>query len=156
MRKVKTMNVIICIDENQGMLFNNRRQSKDIKVIEDIASLAKELWISPFSEKLFIDENVKTNLVIQVRDNAIIHADEGSYCFVENEKLMPYQDKIEQLIIYKWNRSYPSDFKLDLNLNEWKLIETIDFAGNSHEKITREIYKGQKGSTTNVGVWGRA
>ena len=105
------MNVIICIDENQGMLFNKRRQSKDIKVIEDIASLTKELWISPFSEKLFIDEKVKTNLVIQVRDNAISHAVEGSYCFVENEKLIPYQDKIEQLIVYKWNRSYPSDFK---------------------------------------------
>ena len=150
------MNVIICIDENQGMLFNKRRQSKDIKVIEDIASLTKELWISPFSEKLFIDEKVKTNLVIQVRDNAISHASEGSYCFVENEKLIPYQDKIEQLIVYKWNRSYPSDFKLDLNLNEWKLIETVDFVGNSHEKITREIYKSPKGSTTNVGVWGRA
>lgn len=134
------MNVIICIDENQGMLFHNRRQSKDIKVIEDISCLTKELWVSPFSEKLFIDENVKTNLAIQARDNAISHADEGSYCFVENEKLMPYQDKIEQLIVYKWNRRYPSDFKLDLNLNEWKLIETIDFEGNSHEKITRETY----------------
>lgn len=88
------MKVIICIDDNQGMSFNNRRQSTDGKVIEDIADITKELWISPFSESLF--KNVSTK--------------------------------------------YPSDFKLDLNLSEWKQIESIDFIRNSHKKITREIY----------------
>ena len=134
------MNVIICIDDNQGMLFNKRRQSKDAKVIEDIMGLTDELWISPFSEKLFEDEDIRTNAIIQVVDDALNHAGAGAYCFVENEKLLPYQNDIEQLIVYQWNRKYPSDFKLDLNLNEWKLIETMDFSGKSHEKITREIY----------------
>ena len=134
------MNVIICIDDNQGMLFNKRRQSKDAKVIEDIMGLTDELWISPFSEKLFEDEDIRTNAIIQVVDDALNHAGTGAYCFVEDEKLLPYQNDIEQLIVYQWNRKYPSDFKLDLNLNEWKLIETMDFSGKSHEKITREIY----------------
>ena len=50
------MNIIVCIDDNQGMLFNKRRQSRDVKVLEDIATLTDTLWISSFSEKLF--ENV--------------------------------------------------------------------------------------------------
>ena len=130
------MNVIICIDDNQGMLFNKRRQSRDAKVLEDIVSLTNEVWISPFSEKLFEGMNLK----IMVDPMFLFQAGTGEFCFVENQKLLPYKDDIEQLIIYKWNRSYPSDFKLDLDLNEWKLIEAVDFAGNSHEKITREIY----------------
>lgn len=130
------MKIILCIDDNQGMLFNQRRQSKDAKVLEDIASLTKELWISPFSEKLFECQNIKVNVSI----TPLVQVQTDDYCFIENQKLLPYINDIEQLIIYKWNRNYPSDFKLDLNLNEWKLIESIDFIGNSHENITREIY----------------
>lgn len=130
------MKVIICIDDNKGMLFNKRRQSRDAKVLEDIVGLTNEVWISSFSEKLFEGIKIKVNIAPMFLDKA----GTGEFCFVENKKLLPYEGDIEQLIIYKWNRSYPSDFKLDLDLNEWKLIETVDFIGNSHDKITREIY----------------
>ncbi len=130
------MKVIICIDDNKGMLFNKRRQSRDDKVLENIVSLTNEVWIDSFSEKLFEGMNIKVN----VDSMFLIKACTGEFCFIENQKLLPYVDDIEQLIIYKWNRSYPSDFKLDLDLNEWKLVEAVDFAGNSHETITREIY----------------
>ena len=130
------MKVIICIDDNKGMLFNKRRQSRDDKVLENIVGLTNEVWIDSFSEKLFEGMNIKVN----VDSMFLIKACTGEFCFVENQKLLPYVDDIEQLIIYKWNRSYPSDFKLDLDLNEWKLVEAVDFAGNSHETITREIY----------------
>ena len=130
------MKVIICIDDNKGMLFNKRRQSRDDKVLENIVSLTNEVWIDSFSEKLFEGMNIKVN----ADSMFLIKACTGEFCFVENQKLLPYVDDIEQIIIYKWNRSYPSDFKLDLDLNEWKLVEAVDFAGNSHETITREIY----------------
>lgn len=131
------MKIIVCLDDNNGMLFNKRRQSRDVKVLEDIASFTNEVLISPFSEKLFEGTCLETKVDSQFLHNADIH----DFCFVENENLLPYSDKIEQLIVYKWNRKYPSDFKLDLNLKEWKLIETAEFVGNSHEKITREIYE---------------
>lgn len=130
------MKVIICIDDNKGMLFNNRRQSRDAKVLEDIVSLTNEVWIDSFSEKLFEGANVKINVDPMFLDKA----GTSEFCFVENQKLLPYVDDIEQLIVYKWNRSYPSDFKLDLDLNSWKLVEAVDFAGTSHDTITREIY----------------
>lgn len=134
------MKIIVCLDDNNGMLFNKRRQSRDVKVLEDIATLTDKLWISSFSEKLFECEGSQANIAVQIADDFLDRADEGDLCFVEAQKLLPYQDKIEQLIIYRWNRKYPSDFKLDLFLDNWKLIETTDFVGNSHEKLTREIY----------------
>ena len=131
------MKVIVCLDDINGMLFNKRRQSRDVKILEDIATLTTNLWIGSFSEKLFENVSFQTH----IDDSFLSKANDGEYCFIEHEKLLPHLDKIEQLIIYRWNRNYPSDFKIDLNLAEWTLIDTLDFVGNSHEKITREIYR---------------
>ena len=130
------MKVIVCIDDNKGMLFNKRRQSRDVKVLEDIVSLTNEVWIDSFSEQLFEGIKIKVNIL----DALLEDAPKGAYCFIEDKRLKPHESNIEHLIIYKWNRSYPSDFKLDLDLKEWKLVESLDFAGNSHDKITREKY----------------
>lgn len=129
------MKVIVCVDDNLGMLFNKRRQSQDVKVTEDILKMAKKLWIHPFSDKLFSEYGGQ----IVVDEDFLEKAEQGELCFVENQQITPYVDKIEQIILYKWNRKYPSDFKLDLDLKEWKLTELTEFEGNSHEKITREI-----------------
>lgn len=42
------MIVILCLDDKKGMMFNNRRQSKDKFVIQDILKLVdgKKLFIS--------------------------------------------------------------------------------------------------------------
>lgn len=130
------MIAIVCLDDNQGMLFNKRRQSRDAKVLEDIWTMTDKLWISSFSEKLFMEYQKQ----VEIDDDFLQNACEGEYCFVENQKLSPYTDKIEQLIVYKWNQKYPVDFKLDINLKNWKLIEQAEFAGSSHEKITKELY----------------
>ena len=47
------MTVIFCLDENKGMLFNDRRLSRDAMVFEDIKTyLTGTLKINSFSEKL--------------------------------------------------------------------------------------------------------
>ena len=50
------MILIVCIDEKNGMLFNNRRQSKDRNLIEHILKKidSKKLWITDFSRDLFL------------------------------------------------------------------------------------------------------
>jgi hypothetical protein len=55
--------------------------------------------------------------------------------------LLPVADRIEELVIYHWNRKYPADFKLDLPYKKWKKQSKEEFAGFSHEKITKEIYQ---------------
>ena len=130
------MNIIVCLDDNLGMLFNKRRQSKDRRVLEDIAKFTNEVWIQPFSKNLFEDSLYP----VKVDDYFLDKAPQNTYCFVEADKTSPYIDKIEHIIVYKWNRKYPSDFKFDIALENWKMIEQTEFSGFSHEKITKEIY----------------
>ena len=71
----------------------------------------------------------------------LFKASKEDYCFVENMPLAEHIESIEKIILYKWNRDYPSDFTLDITIdNEWKLTQTEEFKGSSHDKITEEIY----------------
>ena len=54
------MKIIACLDDNNGLLFNNRRQSRDRVVIEDILKDChnSKLWINNFSKSLFDSPHV--------------------------------------------------------------------------------------------------
>ena len=65
----------------------------------------------------------------------------GDYCFVENTPLPQNLDEVEELILYRWNRLYPSDVYFTLDTSAFTLQETTEFVGSSHEKITKEILK---------------
>ena len=130
------MKVIVCLDENLGMLFNQRRLSRDRKVIEDICKRTEKLYICPFSEGLFQDATIE----ICSNEKVLEQAKVGDVCFIENQLLAPYLNLIEELIVYQWNRSYPSDVQLDISLQEWKQVSEEEFVGFSHEKITRQVY----------------
>ena len=133
------MNVIVCVDDGGGMLFHHRRQSRDTLLFEDIATyLTGEILIHPFSEKLFST----LSLPFRAEEDFLLKAKKGEYCFVEHVPLCPYLDRIETLTVYRWNRKYPSDFKLDIDPSaNFRWISTVDFPGKAHKKITREIYK---------------
>lgn len=133
------MNVAICIDDDSGMLFNSRRQSRDRVLIEDFIKSAEgnKIFIRSFSEKLFAEQNVIVN------DMCLDEARENDFCFIEDESLIPYSSKIKTLIIYKWNRKYPADFVFEMP-EGFVLTETAEFQGSSHEKITKVIYKNEK------------
>ena len=49
------MIVIVCVDDNLGMMFNNRRQSRDVEVVKKIAEITKgsRLWMNKYSYELF-------------------------------------------------------------------------------------------------------
>ena len=139
MRREKFMIVLITLDDNNGMMFNSRRQSRDKYLRMEILKLTQgeKLWMSPYSFTQFKDMEAPN---ICVSEEFLQYAEEGDYCFVEDGKLKPWQEKIEKLYLYRWNRVYPSDQKLDLSLEEWRLADTRDFPGKSHEKITEEVY----------------
>ena len=130
------MRIIVCVDDNLGMLFNNRRQSRDRMLIEDIFKNAQSIMINSFSVKLFTDYSDR----VTMDDKFLTNANKGDVCFVEDQLLTPYLDEIEELTLYKWNRKYPADFCLDLDINDWKMVKQEEFLGKSHDKITKEIY----------------
>ena len=136
------MIVIACLDDNGGIMFNHRRQSRDKVLCAQIAELVKHaaLWMNEYSAKLFSDQRIPG---LNISDTFLKDAKEGDFCFVEGETLAPIEQQIEKLIIFKWNRVYPADRYFDLQLDEgtWQLALSSDFAGNSHERITMEVYE---------------
>lgn len=90
---------------------------------------------------------------IHISDSFLEETGKDDFCFVENQPLLPYKAQIQEVICYRWNRRYPSDVKLDLPLEGWNVMEETEFAGKSHEKITRTVYRrnvpvrGQEGQT---------
>lgn len=133
------MKVIVCLDDNNGMMFNHRRQSRDEKVIEKIFEITKNsrLWVNKYSYSLFEIFNTSN---INVDDAFLSEAPKGEYCFVENPELLSYEKWIEEIIVFRWNRDYPYDKELDIDLSKWELKNSIEFEGNSHKKITMEVY----------------
>lgn len=134
------MTAAVCLDNRDGILFNNRRQSRDKELIRDLARLAggKPILMSPYSEPLFSE----IGCAVSVSEDFLSRAASDDICFVEKDALLPHADRISSVVIYRWNRDYPSDKKFDLDLSAlgFSLSETAEFAGSSHEKITRELY----------------
>ena len=135
---MKNITAAVCIDDKGGMLFNKRRQSRDRVLIDDLCKSAERVIALPFSAILF-----------EGRDNALIcdeplsAATDGDVIFIENLPVSSIASEVKKIVIYKWNRVYPADMKIDFSPTEngFKLIESYEFEGSSHEKITKEIYE---------------
>ncbi len=126
------MKLIVCLDDNKGMMFNKRRQSRDKILIENMIDFCKgeKLYTNEYSAKLFPENSV------EIMENPA--EVENGYCFAENFTVD--EEKVEEIIVYKWNRVYPADTYFNIDLGKWNLAETVDIEGSSHGKITRERY----------------
>ena len=135
------MHAIVCVDDRDGMTFNHRRVSRDRVLCEDIVRMVgtQTLHLSCYSVPLF---DAFSSLTLSASENYFDRAGKGEYCFFEREAPGRWEKHIETLILYRWNRRYPSDMKFDIDvgLGVWKLLSREDFPGSSHEKITKEIY----------------
>ncbi len=134
------MKVFVCVDDDGGMLFGDKRQSRDRLLLADVRQTATDgrLLINSFSEGLFRKEGGYT-----LSDDPLKEAEKTDFCFIENLPLAPYKQEIDTLYVYKWNRRYPATTHLDIDPQRagFTLTEKTDFVGSSHEKITKETYK---------------
>ena len=107
------MIIILCLDNNNGMMFNDRRQSQDRGLREYIAEMTKgeKVYMNAYTEKLYEEINDPV-----VCEDFLHKAGKGETCIVENLPL-----------------------KLDVDLEEWKLAEEEQIEGSTHE-ITKQIY----------------
>ena len=135
------MNVIVCVSDGGGMLFAKRRLSRDAAVISDVEKTVGggALFVTDYSAKLF--ENTALGAVRA--ENPLSEASAGDYVFLEEKGISDFKEDVESLIIYRWNRKYLFDFRLDREPGSlgMKLVECTEFKGCAHEKITREIWK---------------
>lgn len=135
-----TTNIIVCVDDKFGISFMGRRVSRDRIVTEDVIRTVHggKLYIHPDSAVLFSEFSDKA-----ISDeNYLDKAEYGDFCFVENIDYEKHIKDIESVILYKWNRRYPADVFFDQTLLGGKVPTKIfSFKGNSHENITKEVYR---------------
>ena len=114
-----------------------KRQSMDCVLREKILEIVEgsRLLMNSYSAKQF--EN--TDAII-VDDDFLLNANQGDFCFVEDKEITA--ENVEAFYIFNWNRKYPGDlfFTVDLKAEGFKKIKKEEFQGNSHDKITLEIY----------------
>lgn len=128
-----TMTIILCLDDKNGLAFNKRRQSRDKYLIENVMQ-HENVCILEHSAGLFTEYSVnKVNDVTNLPNDATYF----------HEILDPKDiiDRFDTVIIYHWNRHYPSDITFKLKTGLYEKIFEEEFVGFSHEKITKEIFK---------------
>ena len=142
------MILIVCIDDNKGMMFNHRRQSQDRVLRRHILDMVGngKLWMNEYSGKMFAkDSEELLHGPVQTDEDFLKKASSGEYCFVETNScgldMFPDTANIESVVLYKWNRVYPADQYFTMDLSDWQLVGPVEFAGSSHEKITDERYE---------------
>ncbi len=113
------MTVVIALDDKNGFSFNHRRQSRDEALTKRLMEM--KVNIEDYSYEIFPKSYIGNS---------------DSY-FIEKD--LSKLHTADKLVVFRWNRIYPSDIKADLS--EWRKISESEFAGKSHDKITEEHYE---------------
>lgn len=133
------MHLILCLDTENGMAFNGRRQSRDaVQRTEMLAAVGeKSLFLTSASAALFGE--LPPNA--EVTDSAA-KVPCGAYVFIEREKELPSPAAVEQLVIYRWGRTYPADEYAPLAAYTAgkSLISKREIVGSSHPEMIEEVY----------------
>lgn len=126
------MTLIVWAGKNGEMLFNKRRCSRDRAVVDDILSsfAPADICVSEYSAPLFEGARVISDLS-EVGDGVL---------FLEDLPLSPALSQAKKLIVYRFDRVYPANVRLEIP-QAFALMESTEFSGYAHEKITREVYK---------------
>ena len=129
------MNLIFCLDDKNGILFNRRRQSRDSVLLSDALRLAGgKLWITPFSQKLFEGASLPHEVTA---DPTFL--EENAWLFYEGGDPAPLFPLCGEIVVYRWNETYPSDVRVSLDGLRGGEADA-EMEGSSHKKITRHRY----------------
>lgn len=131
------MKLILCKEDQNGLMFFGKRLSLDAVLRQKILELvgAGKLCVTEYTarqfesrERLFVCEDFSA-------------AERADFCFAE--MAAPPIEAAEELYVFSWNRRYPADSFLDMKKVEadFKVVRTEDFVGSSHPKITLTVYK---------------
>ena len=131
------MILAVCIDDANGLMFNNRRVSSDSAVVRDLLDIAGACKITAMPYSLPLFQGVEERISVAENLNP-----DAAFFFAESGDFLEIKESVDQLIIYKWNRRYPSDrkFPVDAYKKRMTLKSTTEFEGTSHPCITREVY----------------
>lgn len=137
------MKIIVCVDEKNGLSFGGKRQSQDRVLRDRIVDMigGAKLWMSRYSAAQFAgiprgtDRLAGTEIIVD--DEAAQKAGRDDYYFVEDREFDI--DAAEEIIVCRWQRQYPADRFLEVDLRQgFERVGVEEIVGSSHDKITIE------------------
>lgn len=125
------MTVIICVDNNSGILFNGKRQSKDRMLRKYLLDIVEKdncrIAMTPYTYGQFQEDKRKE--LIDVKNTFSFDED---YIFLEQSIPISWE-KVNNLILCCWNRDYPTDEYFNLPIGvECILQKTEEIVSDSH------------------------
>ena len=126
------------LDDKNAVTFAGKRQSKDIKVAQKMCEFMSGTPLAIKAKSANFFEGVDIPLVTV--DNFVDCREDTPTAFCEEIPSQEVLDNALVLIVFRWNRNYPSLTNERLNLDGYSKTFVEEFAGNSHEKITVEVY----------------
>ena len=143
------MILVICVDDQWGLSFNGRRQSRDKAQRRHLIGLAEgaPVWMNEYTGRLFrADGFIPEDLPdadyrepegaadIRIAEDFLRQAGRHEYAFAEAGDFEDIMDRVEGVIVYKWGRQYASDVIFPRRvLKKFKLAGSETFKGTSHE-----------------------
>ena len=94
----------------------------------------EKLLMNKYSDKMFSEYGYSDHETFESSEAALTAAGEDDFC---SEDISPaaHRGRIGSIVIYRWNRHYPSDLRIEGDLLDgWAAVERMDFEGNSHRK----------------------
>ncbi len=140
------MTLITCIDTRLGLSFLGKRQSRDKLLSADIVNYAKgrRILIGEYSRPLFSEAGTElSENNIKVSENPMSEACDSDIVFLEGGVTEKTLLCASELVLFCWNRHYPSDKRLARSFidENFTLTNTHEFVGNSHDNLTRYTLK---------------
>lgn len=122
------MTVIIALDNRSGYTRSGKHLSRDRAMLDDLAEYGT-IYASPYTAAIL--GNHPVNVVTPIPEHIPVNA----VLFLETEDI---PDTADKLIVYRWDKHYPCDRIYEPSDHGWKLGNTSDFPGYSHEIIIKE------------------
>ena len=131
------MTLIFTLDNKNGTRCMGKRQSKDVVVADRIVMQAENLPLRMKHKSLKFFPCVPAHVRFL---ESFEELEENDICFAEEVVPSDVMARADRVIVFRWNRDYPSHVDDRVSLDGFVKQSTEDFRGHSHDNITMEVY----------------
>lgn len=133
------MILIFTLDDKNGTSIGGKRQSKDRVVADKIIELSNNQPICMKAKSTTFFNDASYMCKIRTIDS-FDELHEDSIFFAEEVVQASVMEAAEKIIVFRWNRNYPSLVTDRVSLDGYNKEIADEFKGYSHDKITMEVY----------------
>ena len=133
------MILIFTLDDDNGTNLAGKRQSKDRVVGDKIIALAENNLHMLQKTASFFKNNDMTDVPCTIWSD-LWHLPTNAVFFAETPVPAEVMEQADKIYVFRWNRRYPSLAQDRVNLDGYNKEIIEEFPGDSHDKITLEVY----------------